>query len=152
MPDIAFRDDSVRSSGSQESSRQRIADEHRSLRESLELLKDTSDIRRIAPMLENLRPKLEAHFRSEEEPEGLHQAIGDSAPHLLSSLQQIYDEHRGFLASIDRLTGEARQCCEGPVARVLAGIRELCEGLEAHEAAETELLTDAVYTDLGDSS
>jgi len=152
MPDTALSDAGAQSSELRRTSRERIAAEHHSLRESLDLLKGTSDIGRVAPMLRELRPRLEAHFASEEEPNGLHQAIGDSAPHLMSSLQRIYDEHREFLDSIDRLAAAAQECCEGPVARVLTGIRELCEGLEAHEAAESELLTDSVYTDLGNSS
>jgi hypothetical protein len=152
MPDIAASSPGAGPSTPKQTSRDRIAEEHRQLHEALDRLQATEDIRRIAPLLEELRPRLAEHFASEEEPEGLHQAIGDTAPHLMTSLQQIYEEHREFLATVDRLASEARACCEGPVARILSGIHQLCENLETHEAAETELFTDAVYTDLGDSS
>lgn len=136
----------------QQGSRERIAAEHEALRVSLERLQAITDPHLLIPALAALRPQLADHFEAEEAEDGLHGVIGDSAPHLLSSLDRIYDEHRRFLDSVDRLTAAAQQCCEGPVAEILAGIRELCDGLHEHEALESELLTDAVYTDIGEGS
>lgn len=134
------------------SSRERIAAEHAALRGSLEQLLEITDPHQLVSALEELRPRLAEHFAAEEGTDGLHDVIGDSAPHLLSSLQRVYDEHRQFLATVDRLTADARRCCQGPVAELLSGTRQLCDGLHEHEALESELLTDAVYTDLGNSS
>jgi hypothetical protein len=37
------------------------------------------------------------------------------------------------------------------MAEIHRGIRDLCTKLEEHEVTETELISDAVFTDLGTS-
>lgn len=132
--------------------RKRIADEHEVLRSSLDRLRDLTDLPSVITSLQSLRPRLVEHFQSEEAEDGLHHVVSENAAHLLPSVQRAFEEHRQFLADIDRLTAEAVECWEGPVARILEGVRTLCDQLREHEILETELLTESVYTDLGDSS
>ena len=132
--------------------RRRITDEHEVLRSSLERLRDLTDLPSVITSLQSLRPRLVEHFQSEEAEDGLHHVVSENAAHLLPSVQRVFEEHRQFLADIDRLTSDAVECWEGPVARILQGIRNLCDHLHEHEILETELLTESVYTDLGDSS
>lgn len=140
------------SAASQAQARRRIAEEHEALRTRLEELRELRDLERVVAVLEGLRPRLVDHFESEEAADGLHHVVEENAPHLLPSVQRVFEEHREFLATVDRLTAEAREAWNGPVKKLLAEIRSLCDGLHEHEATETELLTDSVYTDLGDSS
>lgn len=132
--------------------RKRITVEHEVLRSSLDRLRDLTDLPSVITSLQSLRPRLVEHFQSEEAEEGLHHVVSENAAHLLPSVQRAFEEHRQFLADIDRLTAEAVECWEGPVARILEGVRKLCDQLHEHEILETELLTESVYTDLGDSS
>lgn len=134
------------------SAHRRITEEHEALRESLEILRRLTDLPLLIARLRDLRPLLVEHFRSEEAEDGLHTVVSDNAPHLLPSVQRVFEEHRQFLADIDRLSDEAQECWKGPVREVLDGVRTLCDKLHEHEALETELLTESVYTDLGDSS
>ena len=136
----------------QAGARQRIAREHEALRTRLDELRELRDLGRVVTVLEDLRPRLVAHFESEEAADGLHHVVEENAPHLLPSVQRVFEEHREFLATVDRLIAETRETWDGPVQKILGDVRALCDGLHDHEATETRLLTDSVYTDLGDSS
>ena len=131
---------------------QSIEREHKALKETLDRLECTSDLKILIPMLNELRARLELHFAHEEGPAGLHQVVGDSAPHLLTYMQRLFDDHQRLLTAIDGVTERARQCVDGPLAAVLRDVTTLSEALRLHEARETALLGDAMYTDLGESS
>ncbi len=126
--------------------------EHAELRDTLGRLECTTDLKALIPMLNELRARLEVHFAHEEGPAGLHQVVGDSAPHLLTYMQRLFDDHQRLLTAIDALIDRARQCLDGPLAGVLHEVSSLSEELRLHEARETALLGDAMYTDLGESS
>lgn len=127
----------------------RIAAEHRALGATVHRLETTIDLRLLLPLLGELRAQLEAHFASEEGEDGLEEAIGADAPHLLASLQHIFEDHRAFLAQLDALSVKIRACLDGPVAEILGAAGELSRALREHEERETELLSDALYTDFG---
>lgn len=127
----------------------RIAEEHRALGATVRRLETTGDLQLLLPLLGELRAQLEAHFASEEGEGGLEEAIGTDAPHLLSSLQQIFTDHRAFLAHLDDLSAKTRVCLDGPVAEILGGAARLARDLRAHEERETELLSESLYTDFG---
>ena len=129
-----------------------IEQEHRALKETLGRLECTTDLKLLIPMLSELRARLELHFAHEEGPAGLHQVVGDSAPHLLTYMQRLFDDHQRLLSTIDGVTERARQCLDGPMAAVLGDVASLSAELRLHEARETALLGDAMYTDLGESS
>ena len=131
---------------------QAIEREHKALAEILGQLASTTDLKILIPILDGLRARLETHFAMEEGPAGLHGVIGDSAPHLLTYMQRLFDDHKKLLTSIDGLTERARQCNDGPLSAVLREAASFSEELRRHEARETALLGDAMYTDLGDSS
>ncbi len=132
--------------------RDQIAHEHSALKESLGRMEKTSDLRVLVPMLEEFRMRLEIHFTREEAPSGFHEIIGDTAPHLLANLQRLLDEHRELLAQVNRVSEKARACLDGPLAEVMREVTALSQRVQVHEARETSLLGDAMYTDLGESS
>lgn len=130
---------------------ERIAEDHHDLRQALAGLRGTSDLRSLVSQLTHLRADLKEHFDLEEGEDGLAQAIGESAPHHLNRLTKLFEEHVAFLETVDGIMKRVEECMEGPVADVLRDVAELCDRLEEHEADETQLLTDAVFTDLGTS-
>lgn len=133
-------------------SRQQIADDHKALGKLLVSLETTRDPHALLPQLEALAGLLQGHFRREEAADGFHEMVSGSAPHLLPSVQSLFDEHREMATQLDDLKAQARQCIEGPVAQLLAGTSELIVRLREHEQAEDELVVGALYADLGTSS
>jgi len=133
-------------------SRQRIAEDHHALGELLDRLEATSDPNLLALELAELERLLTAHFALEEGDDGLHEMVGDAAPHMLAGVQRLFDEHRRMSARLAEIRGEVQACLDGPVARLVAASRELAQQLRRHEQAENELVAGALYDDLGISS
>lgn len=128
-----------------------IAEDHHDLRRAMVELQRTTELNLLMPQLTKLRAELKEHFDLEEGEEGLAQAIGESAPHHLNRLAKLFDEHIALLDAVDGIIARAEACLDGPVAAVFHDVSGLCHRLEEHEANETELLTEAVFTDLGTS-
>lgn len=126
-------------------------EDHRALRTLISRVESTRDIRQLQPLLEELDRLLESHFRSEEAPDGLKGIIRDTAPYRLGQLEHLLESHRDFLGTLRDLREEVQELVEGPVEDVLRNLSALCGRLEEHEAAETRILTDSLYTDLGES-
>lgn len=103
----------------------------------------------LVPLLKGLRADLAAHFADEESDDGLTQAVNPTAPHHARRLETLLAEHAPLLASLDDLIHRGEGLLGGPVKEILTGARSLTRRLARHEAAETALLTDAVYADLG---
>lgn len=128
-----------------------IAEEHRRLRDLLGRVKDTRELGPLLTVLAELRAELVEHFAHEEAAGGLHDVIDDAAPHLLERVHDLFDEHRRCLDDLDRLRERVRQTLEGPVTELLRDADRLCATLHEHEAAETELLSGALYDEIGGS-
>jgi hypothetical protein len=133
-------------------SRQRISEEHHALRDLLGRVTETSDVHHLLPQLQELDRLLREHFQHEEGEGGFHDMVGESAPHLLPSVQRLFDEHRRIAERLDALILQTRRCIEGPVAEVCAEAADLARLLHEHEAAENDLVAWALYEDLGFSS
>jgi len=96
-----------------------------------------------------LEATLAAHFAGEEREDGLAQAVGPAAPHHLRRLEALLAEHARLLASLDDVIERGDALLSGSVKQVVDDVRALAQRLARHEAAETALLTDAVYADIG---
>ncbi len=129
-----------------------IDEDHREIKEILGRLHGTTDLHVLLPALEALRDALAEHFEREEEPDGMHEIISSMAPNTVASLQNVLAEHPVFTERLDGLIESARACLEGPLAEILRDTAALSESLHDHEARESALFTDAVFTDLGRSS
>ena len=129
-----------------------IEHDHHAIKEILGRLEATMDPHLLLPILEELRMSLVEHFAREEAPEGLHEIIATMSPNTVASLQNILGEHQHFVVRLDSLIERTRKMVRGPLAEVLRDAAALSESLHDHEARETELFTDAVFTDLGRSS
>ncbi len=129
-----------------------IEDDHDVIKGLLGRLDATTDLHVLSPLLEQLRGALVDHFAREEAPEGEHELIESMAPHTVASLQNILAEHPVFVERLDDLIARAQACLKGPMAEILLDAGALAQSLRDHEARETALFTDAVFTDLGRSS
>jgi len=127
----------------------RIAEQHHELRQALALVDATEDLARLVPLLRDLRRDVAAHFAGEEREDGLAQAVGPAAPHHLRRLEALLAEHARLLASLDDVIERGDALLSGSVKQVVDDVRALAQRLARHEAAETALLTDAVYADIG---
>jgi hypothetical protein len=126
-----------------------IAEEHRVLRELLGRITATRDLGALLPQLGELEGLLALHFAHEEEADGLHAVVADSAPDRLPEVQRLFDEHREIARRVMELRERAEELWRGPLAEVLEGVAELADRLHRHEAAEGDLLAGALYDDLG---
>jgi DNA mismatch repair ATPase MutS len=127
----------------------KIAQQHQELRDTLKQVAETTSLERLVSLLEKLREQLREHFADEEGEEGLEQAIGESAPRHLRALEALFDEHREFLEVVGGMIERCQALLMGPKAEILRDVQTLTERLHQHEARETDLLTDSVYTDVG---
>jgi len=124
--------------------------QHRELREMVAAIEATVELTQLVPLLEELRAELQAHFADEErEDGGLAEAVGASAPRHLRRLDELLGEHARLLEAVDELIARGRTLVNGAVRDLLRDTRAASRQLKRHEARETELLTDAVYADIG---
>lgn len=131
--------------------RHEIEEEHRLLRHAVYRLRHTRDMRALVPLLDELHQVLALHFAREEAADGLHFAVERVAPHKANQVDELFREHRELLAEVEALAASAREYLEGPLAAVLAGVRDITNRLHEHERAETDLFSEAVTEDLGAS-
>ncbi len=145
-------EDASKAQAADKSWEETIEHDHHAIKEILERLEATMDPHLLLPILEELRMSLVEHFAREEAPEGLHELISTMSPNTVASLQNVLGEHEDFLVRLDSLIERTRKVVRGPLAEILRDAMALSESLHDHEARETELFTDSVFTDLGRSS
>ena len=126
-----------------------IAEQHHELRQALAAINATQDLARLVPLLKALRGDLAAHFADEEREDGLAQAVAPTAPHHLRRLDALFAEHVQLLATLDDVIQRGDAVVNGVVKQIVADAGDLTRRLARHEAAETALLTDAVFADIG---
>lgn len=126
----------------------RIQAEHENLGRLVNRLDAARDIETIVPILQELHVALVDHFATEEADDGLHQAIGHTAPEKERALDELFAEHREFLVRLERLRRRADGIRQSLADMVDQG-RRLAADLKAHEVRETELFLDAVYSEHG---
>lgn len=127
-------------------------EDHRVLQVILGRVESSRELDLLMPLLEELHRLLRGHFAREEAPDGLHGIVEEAAPHHLVHLQELMDQHQAFLERVMHLGESIRTTLDGPVAEIFRNVQSLCNDLQAHEHAETALLTETLYTDLGESS
>lgn len=130
-------------------SQARILDQHRALAAKVRRLKENIHLDELVELLDELAPELRHHFAEEEDPAGIFQTIGDFGPHFSNAVERIKREHKEMLSTTEDLAEVARSCLKGPIARIVRDASELADRLEQHEVRETELLAEAMNTDLG---
>jgi len=126
-----------------------IEKEHADLCGLLSRVEETTDLRQLLELLRGLPELLQRHFALEEGPGGLHQIIASRAPWRTHDLETVMAEHRTLAAKASGLVADLQQHLDGPPEDLLHRTASLTHRLQRHEALETDMLCDAVYTDLG---
>jgi len=124
---------------------------HVALKQLLDRLETTEDPRKLLEIIGELNALLTAHFRAEESATGLHEIISENAPQCLTQLQRLFDDHRVLLETVESVSCKLESYLRGP-ERIREEVTDLCRKLREHEAEESRLLTESLYTDLGRSS
>ena len=128
---------------------QRMEAEHERLAELVERLDHEPDLRELRRELAELTPLLAEHFASEEATDGVFRWVETEAPHCAHDTQTLGDEHVALLARLSRIEGRLDELLEGPVAAVERDVAAFVADLRSHEKAETELVANALWTDIG---
>jgi hypothetical protein len=115
-------------------------------------LKKIRDMEILVRALRQLRQSLLHHFAQEEGPEGFRPIITQNAPHHLDHMHRLFDEHKGFLTTLSLLLERAEAKREEEREEIREEVAMFVDRLEVHEREETLLLTESLYTDLGESS
>jgi len=130
--------------------RQRVLDDHRQIRELLATIAGDGPAAERVACLERLEPVLVRHFQEEEDQvEGVHRDVASRAPQQLEALRGLAVEHRQLLATVRQLLDRCRQAA-GPDPELRRLGTELQQQIAAHEAKETDLFLDSIWTDFGE--
>lgn len=128
-----------------------ITEEHLEIRAVLERLQTMTDPYMMLLVYKDLQNKLDAHFQNEEGEEGLYAVVEEVTENHSERVDALLDEHQVLLT---KLTGLIKQCNElliGPFAKLKTDTGKFIEMLQAHDIAETEILTDAILHEPGPS-
>ena len=130
-------------------SRKQILDDHREIGELLSTLANVTAATETTKCLNRLLPLLQRHFKEEEdEIDGLHAVIQTQAPHRMAALLELKQEHTELLEQVKHFLSVAEQT-EGHNPKLRDLGLKLKSQLTAHEAKETEIFVDSIWTDLG---
>lgn len=129
--------------------RKQILDDHRRIGELLSRIAAAASAAESRECLHELIPLLQRHFREEEqEIGGLHTIVQQRTPHHWNALRGLREEHLQLLAQARDLLAQAERDAE-PKHLCELGV-ELKERIAVHEAKETEIFVDSIWTDLGE--
>jgi hypothetical protein len=130
-------------------SRQQILDAHRRISALTQKLGVVSRADDMVASLRELATLLAAHFAEEEaEFDGLHENIRKRSPELQHGLQELEQEHMQLLERVHALMSIAQQE-RLPVPKLRQLGKQFQERLAQHEAKETGVFQDSIWTDLG---
>jgi hypothetical protein len=128
---------------SEAGSSRRIQDDHRSIRDLLAALGGTDRVGEVLGLMEELRGMLETHFAFEESEGGMRAVVAEQAPERMPELEVLFVEHGQLRGDVQRLWETAQDCLR---------LRDALIGrIKRHEAQEAELLSSALYDDIGGS-
>ncbi len=125
----------------------RIVDEHRALAGLLRELSQANDAPSIATAAGALNGLLCEHLPHEESPDGLRAAVLRASPHLYDRLDSILAEHLALLKGVANLRDLAGSGAN--LEGLKAAAEDVIANLRDHEARESQLLSAALWEDMG---
>jgi hypothetical protein len=126
----------------------RITEEHLEIRAVVEQLQRVTDPNMMLIVLEDLHRKIEKHFLREEGDKGLYTIIEDLAPQHTERVDELLREHRALMSGLLALIRDCRALLNDPMAKLRADADRFIEMFQAHDVAETEILTDCVLREM----
>lgn len=134
---------------SADAARKQILDDHRRIGQLTDRIAVFESPEEALACLEQLLPLLRRHFQEEEdEMNGLHADILARTPELHHNLIELAAEHVSLLARIEQLIAAVQKRERGIDRRALG--KQLQQQLAAHEARETAIFIDSIWTDCGE--
>lgn len=131
-------------------SRQKILDDHRTIGQLSSEIASAADCKKVAACVQSLLPVLKRHFAEEEEEiAGLHAVIRTRTPEMQNALHGLTQEHAQLLARAEQLLAAATQATVLDAGMQQRG-KQLREQLAAHEANETRVFMESIWTDFGE--
>lgn len=118
---------------------QSVEDDHRRLEQLIARLRTVEDLPTLVTTLDELNTALVAHFGHEEQPEGLYDLLGTTAPEYKTPLGGLVDEHYKLLATARELAEHGRTLLRQTPHDLSADVRRLADALIDHERRENEL-------------
>lgn len=138
-----------RTAKSTDATRKQILDDHRRIGQLTGRIAAFESPEEALVCLQQLQPLLMRHFQEEEdEMNGLHADILARTPELQHSLLELKAEHVCLLASIEQLIAAVPKRERGSDRRAMG--QRLQQQLAAHEARETAVFLDSIWTDCGE--
>ncbi|HEU4418053.1 MAG TPA: hemerythrin domain-containing protein [Planctomycetota bacterium] len=130
-------------------SRRQIQAAHRQITALTAKLATVSGAGEMVACLRQLGTLMAEHFADEEQEfDGLHENIRSRSPELQNALHELAEDHKQLLERVDALLWYAQQ-----KHRAASKLRQLGkqfqERLARHEARETGIFQDSIWTDLG---
>jgi hemerythrin len=113
--------------------------QHASIRALLADVQRVSDPAALPALLDEMAAMLQEHFAHEEAEGGVFDGIVEADPMRQGQVAVLIEQHHDFLERLAR----ARAAQGSPDGLTLA--QALATDIAAHEAAENDLLTDALY-------
>jgi hemerythrin len=123
--------------------RDELGEDHQQLHELLARLRATPDRTQLAALLLELPQRLAEHFRREEQPGGLYDAMGVCIPEARGDVGQLVDDHFRLVSIARNLAEEALSPSIATSALQQQAIR-LANYLADHEQREQRLVRTAI--------
>lgn len=133
----------------------RIEDEHRTLRDQLDIVASANTTTNLMAGLTSLPKMLSEHFAGEERVDGLYDDLAKRRPSMAAKLAALRNEHQIILDELDALRREvktrveAQQTVEEIAKPTTEGVARWLERLRRHEHDESWMIGDVYYTDEG---
>lgn len=125
-----------------------ITEEHLEIRSMIDRLQTMTDPYVMLLVLRDLQDKLDQHFQNEEGEEGLYTIVNANAPQHAERVDRLIEEHHVLSRELHNLVKQCNQVLSGPLARLKTDMSRFIDQLQAHDIAETEILTDAVLPEI----
>jgi isocitrate lyase len=116
--------------------------DHGRLEAVLARVRSCHDVAALAASLEELRAMLTEHFAHEEHAKGFYGLLGARSPAHRRELEQMTEEHREVLATLQALVERAKG--HAPAAELVRTSAELAARLLDHELREVKLARELV--------
>lgn len=116
-----------------------IEDDHRRLEHLIARLREVEELPALVAALDELNGVLVAHFGHEEQPDGLYDLLGTTAPDYKTPLGGLVDEHYKLLATARELAEHGRALLRQSDLDLRRNVRRLADDLADHERRENEL-------------
>jgi hypothetical protein len=120
-----------------------LVEDHRRLHGLVKRLREAQEPAELAAVLSELHEALTRHFREEESPGGLYDALGVCVPEFREQLGEMVDDHYRIAAGIRDLRDRVQGPLGGVPDELIGEARRLADHLVWHERREHELVDAA---------